>query len=99
MESGHKHKYRLTKPQDENSPPSKRFKSTGDESFVLRELRYYKDRSVTNDEIHDEIELCPVTKALVDTEVFQRLRNINQLGNAQYIYACANHNRFQVSRM
>ena len=95
--SRQKQKYRLIKTSDDDNdlPPLKRFKSTGDD-FVLRELTYYKDKMQTNDEIHENIEVCPVMKALVDTEVFQRLRNINQLGNAQYVYTCANHNRFQV---
>ena len=82
--------------QDNELPPLKRFKTTV-EDLVLRQLTYHIDKMDTNDEIHESIELCPVTKALVDTEVFQRLRNIRQLGNAEYIYACANHNRFQVS--
>lgn len=84
------------KSADEGFRPSGLFKTTGDD-FVLRELSYFKDKRTTNDEIHDSIDLCPVSTALIDTEVFQRLRNINQLGNAQYIYTCANHNRFQHS--
>eukprot|EP00535_Pseudo-nitzschia_heimii_P006932 CAMPEP_0197190364 /NCGR_PEP_ID=MMETSP1423-20130617/21516_1 /TAXON_ID=476441 /ORGANISM="Pseudo-nitzschia heimii, Strain UNC1101" /LENGTH=672 /DNA_ID=CAMNT_0042642733 /DNA_START=197 /DNA_END=2215 /DNA_ORIENTATION=- len=91
-----KHTYRLSKPCDKDPRPSKRFKTTGDD-FVLRQLNYYKDRTETNDEIHESIELCPVSTALVNTEVFQRLRKISQLANAQYIYTCANHNRFQHS--
>jgi len=91
-----KQRYRLTKSEDNDLPPLKRFKTTG-EDFVLRQLTYHNDKMDTNDEIHESIELCPVTKALVDTEVYQRLRNIRQLGNAEYIYACANHNRFQHS--
>lgn len=92
-----KHTFRLTNSDDEAKPrPLKRFKTTGDD-FVLRQLTYYKDRTETNDEIHENIELCPVSTALVNTEVFQRLRNISQLANAQYIYTCANHNRFQHS--
>jgi len=80
----------------ETQRPQKKFKTTGDD-FVLRKLTYFRDKTDTNDEIHETIELCPVSTALVDTEVFQRLRNINQLANAEYIYMCANHNRFQVS--
>ena len=83
----------LAKPK---TKPEQPFKTTGDD-LVLRELTYYKDKMETNDEVHESIELCPVTKSLVDTEVYQRLRHINQLGNAQFIYTCANHNRFQVS--
>jgi len=83
----------LAKPK---TKPEQPFKTTGDD-LVLRELTYYKDKMETNDEVHESIELCPVTKSLVDTEVYQRLRHINQLGNAQFIYTCANHNRFQHS--
>ena len=97
MSSSPIRRYRLIEGnEDGDVPPSKRFKSTGDD-FVLRKLEYYKDRMVTNDEIHDSIEVCPVMKALIDTEVFQRLRNISQLSVAQYVYTCANHNRFQHS--
>jgi putative nucleotidyltransferase with HDIG domain len=88
--------------QDENggdygqflSPHPKRFKTTG-EDFALRELSLSDCR--TNDEVHKSIKLCPVMKALVDTEVFQRLRHIQQLGTSQYVYDCANGNRFQHS--
>ena len=90
-----KHKYRLAKPSNEETRPRKRFKTTGDD-FVLRTLTR-SDAGKTNDEIHESIDLCPVSMALIDTEVFQRLRNIFQLGSAQYVYTCANHNRFQVS--
>ena len=90
-----KHKYRLAKPSNEDTRPLKRFKTTGDD-FVLRKLTR-SDSGTTNDEVHDSIELCPVSMALIDTEIFQRLRNIFQLGSAQFVYMCANHNRFQVS--
>jgi len=87
---------RRTNDDDISLPSSKRLKSTGLD-FILRQLEYTKDSMVTNDELHKSIEVCPVMKVLVDTEVFQRLRYINQLGNAQYIYSCADHNRFQHS--
>ncbi len=90
-----KHNYRLAKSSAEDSRPPKRFKSTGDD-FVLRKLTC-SDKKNTNDEIYESLDLCPVSMALIDTEVFQRLRNICQLGSSQYVYMCANHNRFQVS--
>ena len=83
---------------NDDLPSPKRLKSTG-EDFILRELDYTKDSCQTNDELHKTISFCPVMKVLIDTEVFQRLRNINQLGNAQYVFMCANHNRFQVSNL
>ena len=76
----------------------KRLKTTGDEdAFKLVALTHYGDKVQTNDEVHQSIELCPVMKALVDTEVFQRLRSIKQLGTSEYLYDCANGNRFQHS--
>lgn len=63
---------------------------------TLRQLSY-SDKTQTNDEIHQSIELCPVTKAFVDTKVFQRLRHIHQLRTSQYVYMCGDHNRFQHS--
>lgn len=73
-------------------------KTTGEENvFQLVPLTHYGDKVQTNDEVHQSIELCPVMKALVDTEVFQRLRNIKQLGTSEFLYDCANGNRFQHS--
>jgi HD superfamily phosphohydrolase len=83
---------------------NKRYKTTGEEeessiatTFKVRKLCYDSDRILTSDEIHHSIELCPVMKTLIDTEAFQRLRNIKQLGTAQWTYDCANGNRFQHS--
>jgi len=91
--------YRLIKRSCPDSPSSSkrsRLKTTG-EDYQLRKLTYYGDKTQTNDEVHQSIELCPVMKALVDTEVFQRLRHIKQLGTSEYLYDCANGNRFQHS--
>jgi len=35
------------------------------------------------------------TFKFIDTEHFQRLRNIKQLGNTHYVYPSASHNRFE----
>ena len=83
---------------DNSKTSVKRLKTTGDEdAFQLVALTHFGDKVQTNDEVHQSIELCPVMKALVDTEVFQRLRNIKQLGTSEYLYDCANGNRFQHS--
>lgn len=74
---------------------SKRFKTT-DDDLELRQLRY-SDFSRTNDEVHETILMCPVMKAVIDTEVFQRLRRAKQLGTSEFLYDCADHNRFQHS--
>ncbi|KAL3916833.1 MAG: hypothetical protein SGILL_004998 [Bacillariaceae sp.] len=93
--------FRLLRDNDHDdgntSPSPKRYKTTGEDNLSqLRQLTY-GDKTQTNDEIHQSIELCPVTKALVDTTVFQRLRNIHQLGASEYVYMCGAHNRFQHS--
>jgi HD-GYP domain-containing protein (c-di-GMP phosphodiesterase class II) len=87
----------------DNGAPTKRFKTTGEADdegasrpFRVRQLGY-SDRILTSDEIHNSIEICPVMKAFVDTEAFQRLRGIKQLGTVQWTYDCANGNRFQHS--
>lgn len=51
----------------------------------------------TNDEIHSVISFCPVMSAIVDTPAFQRLRDLKQLGTAQYVYMNGNHTRFEHS--
>lgn len=77
------------------SPSAKRYKSTGDD-FEVRALQY-DDKMQTNDEIHQSISVCPVMKVIIDTEVFQRLRYIKQLGTSEFLYDCANHTRFMHS--
>ncbi|MBY8981767.1 MAG: HD domain-containing protein [Candidatus Lokiarchaeota archaeon] len=47
-----------------------------------------------NDPIFGLIELSKVESLIVDTPIFQRLRYIKQLALANYIYPCANHDRF-----
>lgn len=52
---------------------------------------------IIRDEIHGDISLDPVTRAVVDHPSFQRLRYIKQLGLAEYVFPCATHTRFQHS--
>eukprot|EP00980_Cylindrotheca_fusiformis_P001524 scaffold346_cov116-Cylindrotheca_fusiformis.AAC.38 len=56
-----------------------------------------RDFTIMSDEVHQSIDICPVMKVLIDTEPFQRLRNIKQLGVTNLVYSCADHNRFQHS--
>ncbi len=49
------------------------------------------------DNIHGYINLDPVASAIVDTPVFQRLRNIHQTGIMYLVFPTANHSRFEHS--
>tara|TARA_Y100000389_G_scaffold190142_1_gene214676 strand:+ start:415 stop:1611 length:1197 start_codon:yes stop_codon:yes gene_type:complete len=49
------------------------------------------------DPIHGLITVSPLAKKIIDTEEFQRLRNIKQLGCCYYVFPGASHNRFEHS--
>mgnify|MGYP001161301876 FL=1 len=49
------------------------------------------------DSIHDYIDLNSLESSLVDTEPYQRLRWIKQLGSANLVYPGANHTRLEHS--
>jgi HD superfamily phosphohydrolase len=49
------------------------------------------------DNIHGYINLDPIASAIVDTPVFQRLRNIHQTGILYLVFPTANHSRFEHS--
>jgi HD superfamily phosphohydrolase len=49
------------------------------------------------DEIHGDMVFDPVLRAAIDHPNFQRLRHIQQLGLANYVFPCASHTRFQHS--
>jgi len=49
------------------------------------------------DPIHGIIEIDDLSKKIIDTEEFQRLRNIKQLGCCYYVFPGASHNRFEHS--
>jgi HD superfamily phosphohydrolase len=49
------------------------------------------------DNIHGYIKLDQIASAIVDTPVFQRLRNIHQTGIMYLVFPTANHSRFEHS--
>ena len=49
------------------------------------------------DPVHGNIFIDSLAKQIVDTEEFQRLRNIKQLGCCYYVFPGASHNRFEHS--
>lgn len=59
--------------------------------FLLGEKTFIKDI------IHDTIELSPIAKSIIDSNIFQRLRNLHQLGVCYLIFPNANNNRFEHS--
>ena len=60
-------------------------------NFLMGEKTFIKDI------IHDSIELSPIAKKIIDTEQFQRLRYLHQLGVCYLIFPNANNNRFEHS--
>ena len=54
-------------------------------------------KTFIKDIIHDYIELTPVAKTIIDNSIFQRLRNLHQLGVCYLIFPNANNNRFEHS--
>lgn len=49
------------------------------------------------DPIHGFIELTLLMKQIIDTEEFQRLRDLKQLGATSFVFPSANHTRFEHS--
>ena len=49
------------------------------------------------DPLHGIIEIDELSKRIINTEEFQRLRNIKQLGCCYYVFPGASHNRFEHS--
>lgn len=52
---------------------------------------------IVYDNIHGYIKLNPIATAIVDTPIFQRLRNIHQTGILYLVFPTANHSRFEHS--
>ncbi|KAJ2912276.1 hypothetical protein MD484_g8137, partial [Candolleomyces efflorescens] len=57
--------------------------------FVPKELRSVKDV------IHTDIPINSHLNQFIDTEPFQRLRDIKQLGTSSYVWPSASHTRFE----
>ena len=49
------------------------------------------------DKIHGYIELCDIATSIIDTPIFQRLRNIKQTGVLYFVFPSAIHTRFEHS--
>ena len=56
-----------------------------------------KYKFAVNDPVHGTIELSDLEVEIINTKVFQRLRNIKQLGLANYVFPSADFTRFSHS--
>ena len=50
-----------------------------------------------NDPVHGTIGMSDLCLEIIDTKEFQRLRDLKQLGTADYVYPGATHTRFSHS--
>jgi len=64
-------------------------------SYIISELSI-EDKTV-RDPVHKDILWNHLETRVIDTEAFQRLRRIKQLGTAHFVYPGAEHSRFQHS--
>ena len=58
---------------------------------LLSKIKLFKDI------IHDSIEITPIALSIIDTKIFQRLRNLHQVGVCYFVFPNANNNRFEHS--
>ena len=59
--------------------------------MALRNLRFF------NDVIYNKIQITKIANTIIDTKIFQRLRDIKQLGTMYLVFSSCNHSRFEHS--
>lgn len=59
--------------------------------------RAIKPYKVIRDAVHGDIWITQLEAQIIDSEIFQRLRRIRQLGPTHMLYPCATHTRFEHS--
>jgi HD superfamily phosphohydrolase len=77
-------KWGLTEPQRESQP------------WGLAS-KYLAPAKTIRDGIHGDIFVTELEQIFIDTEPFERLRRVKQLGNTHLVYPSANHSRFSHS--
>ena len=68
----------------------------------LRRVEHQEDRRadrIIRDSVHGHIVVPAVCQAVIDTEQFDRLRGLRQLGSAHYVYPSAKHTRSGLFRL
>mgnify|MGYP000140194240 CR=1 FL=1 len=63
----------------------------------MKQYSIFNKKTFFKDVIHDSIEVTEVARSIIDTPIFQRLRNLHQLGVCYFILPNANNNRFEHS--
>jgi HD superfamily phosphohydrolase len=58
---------------------------------------FLEKSKIFKDVIHDSIEVTRIANSIIDTKIFQRLRNLHQLGVCYMVFSNANNNRFEHS--
>lgn len=58
---------------------------------------FLEKSKIFKDVIHDSIEITRIANCIIDTKIFQRLRNLHQLGVCYMVFSNANNNRFEHS--
>mgnify|MGYP001612548945 CR=1 FL=1 len=70
------------------------FEKKNEEGKDLLPLRLLKPHKTIRDAVHGDVMLTDLEVNIIDTDCFQRLRGIRQLGTAHMVYPCAMHTRF-----
>ncbi len=58
---------------------------------------FLEKSKILKDVIHNSIEITRIANSIIDTKIFQRLRNLHQLGVCYMVFSNANNNRFEHS--
>ncbi|AYV80291.1 MAG: IFN-gamma-induced (putative GTP-binding protein) protein Mg11 related protein, partial [Gaeavirus sp.] len=60
-------------------------------------LNYLKNAKIYKDVIHNTIHTTRIANAIIDNRIFQRLRNLHQLGVCYMVFPNANNTRLEHS--
>jgi deoxynucleoside triphosphate triphosphohydrolase SAMHD1 len=64
---------------------------------TLKNMKKNMKKTRVYDPIHGFIEITPLMNQIINTEEFQRLRDLKQLGVTTFVFPSANHTRFEHS--
>lgn len=64
---------------------------------IVPYINLIKNTTVFKDVIHNSIKVSDIAKTIIDTDIFQRLRHLHQLGCSFFVFPNANGTRFEHS--